>query len=220
MAGIKVMKSLFALMLLLWLSGCATPTPYDYTEFKKSKPHSILVLPPLNNTPEVAATYAVYSQLTFPLAESGYYVFPVALVDETFRQNGVTNPQEIHALSREKLRSVFGADAALYVTVTQYGSTYRVFSSVTQVTLQAQLVDLKTGAKLWSGAATAIDDQGGNSGGGLIGLLVEAAVRQIVNNLSDASYGLAGQASQRMLWTHPNGGILPGPRYPVLPQAQ
>lgn len=38
------------------------------------------------------------TQLTFPLAEAGYYVLPVALVDETLRQNGMTKPVDIHQI--------------------------------------------------------------------------------------------------------------------------
>ena len=81
------------------------------------------------------------SQATVPLAESGYYVLPVALVEETFRQNGLTVPADIHAVPVAKLREIFGADAALYVTVTEYGSKYQVISSVTRVAANARLVD-------------------------------------------------------------------------------
>ena len=63
---------------------------YDYTAYKQSRPRSILVLPPLNESPEVAASHSMLSQVTMPLAEAGYYVLPVALVDETFKQNGMS----------------------------------------------------------------------------------------------------------------------------------
>ena len=75
-----------AAVLAATVTGCANNRqPYDYTAFKQSRPASILVIPPLNNSPDVAATYSMLSQVTLPLAEAGYYVFPVSLVDETFR---------------------------------------------------------------------------------------------------------------------------------------
>ena len=99
----------------LVIGGCVTRQPYDYAAFKESRPATILVLPPINNSPDVNATYSVMSQATWPLAESGYYVFPVTLVDETFKHNGLTSATDIHGVPIEKLRGIFGADAALLV---------------------------------------------------------------------------------------------------------
>ncbi|CAG9181633.1 DUF799 domain-containing protein [Cupriavidus respiraculi] len=196
-------------------TGCATPRQVDYAAFKQARPRTILVLPPQNDSPEVQASYSVLSQATFPLAEAGYYVMPVTLVDETFKQNGLTQPGEIHAVAPEKLREIFGADAALYITVTNYGTRYTVINSATVVTANAKLVDLKTGTSLWSGQASASNNEGGNSGGGgLVGMLVAAAVKQIVNSAMDASHSVAGVASNRLLSAGQPGGILYGPRSP------
>lgn len=124
--------------------------------------------------------------MTEPLAEAGYYVFPVGLVDETFRQNGLTEAHDMHAVAPSKLQDIFGADAGLYVTVKQYGATYNVLNSVAIVSATAKLVDLKTGITLWDGAATANNNEGrGGGGGGLIGALVVAALKQIINSAAD-----------------------------------
>ncbi|WP_020423711.1 MULTISPECIES: DUF799 domain-containing protein [Cupriavidus] len=208
-------KRLFAAAAITVLAaGCAAPRKnVDYTAFKSSRPRSIVVLPPLNESPEVKATYSMLSQVTYPLAESGYYVLPVALVDETFKQNGLTTPGDIHQVAPAKLREIFGADAALYITVSKYGTSYMVINSVTAVTASAKLVDLKTGATLWSGSASATDDQG-NSGGGLIGALVAAAVKQVLNNVTEAGHKVAGVTSTRLLSAGHPGSILFGPRSP------
>jgi len=197
------------------LGACAAPpAPYDYTVFRQNRPVSMLVLPPLNETPEVTATYGVLSQVTFPLAEAGYYVVPVSLMDETFRQNGLNNPVEIHDVSPQKLREIFGADAAVYIKVTQYGTGYRVIASETRVTAQARIVDLRTGQLLWQGGATASSSESRSSSqGGLAGLLVGAVVSQIIETASDTSFKYAGVASQRLL-SHRNNGVLYGPRSP------
>lgn len=196
------------------LGACATATPYDYTAYKQNRPVSMLVLPPLNETPEVVATYGVLSQVTFPLAEAGYYVVPVSLMDETFRQNGLNNPAEIHDVSPQKLREIFGADAAVYIKITQYGTSYAIVASDTRVTVQARLVDLRTGDLLWQGSASAASSENRSSNqGGLVGLLVQAIVTQIVETATDTSIVYAGIASQRLLSPRPNG-ILYGPRSP------
>lgn len=152
--------------------------------------------------------------MTFPLAEAGYYVVQVALAAETFRQNGLDNPNDIAEVPAEKLRSIFGADAAMYVKVTQYGITYMVISSNTVVTATAKLVDLKTGTTLWTGTATASSEEGNNNGGGLIGMLITAAVKQIINSSNDAGHPIAGITSARLLLAGQPAGLLYGPRSP------
>jgi hypothetical protein len=150
-----------------------------------------------------------------PLAESGYYVLPVTLVDETFKQNGMTTPADIHQLPVTKLREIFGADAALYINVKQYGTTYAIVMSETRVTAEGRLVDLRSGKTLWAGSATASSNEGGNnSGGGLVGLLVQAVVSQIIDSLSNRGHAIAGMTSNRLLAAGRPNGILYGPRSP------
>lgn len=210
----RVMKLAACLAPAMLAVGCATHqvTPYDYTAFKAAKPRSIVVLPPLNTSPEVTASYTVLSQVTYPLAEAGYYVLPVALVEETFKQNGLSSAEDAHAVDPRKLRSIFGADAALYLTVTNFGASYTVLNSVVTVSAKARLVDLQTGATLWTGEASANNEANNNSGGGLVGALVAAAVKQIINNSTDASYPVAAAASQRLLAAGQVNGMLYGPR--------
>ncbi|HEU4843851.1 MAG TPA: DUF799 domain-containing protein [Burkholderiaceae bacterium] len=211
----RVMKLAACLAPAMLAVGCAThqATPYDYTAFKAAKPRSIVVLPPLNNSPEVTAGYTMLSLVTYPLAEAGYYVLPVALVDETFKQNGLNSAADIHAVDPHKLQGIFGADAALYVTVTSFGASYTVLNSVVTVSADARLVDLKTGTTLWTGRASANDSEGNNNnGGGLVGALVAAAVKQVINSSTDSSYPVAGVASQRLLAAGQPNGLLYGPR--------
>lgn len=200
---------------LLVLAGCATTAkPYDYAALRQAKPHSILVLPALNQTPEVDASAGVLSQVTLPLAESGYYVLPVAVTDETFRQNGMATANDAQALPVAKLREIFGADAGLYLNIRQYGSVYTVLTSAAVVTVEARLVDLRTGEALWQGSATASSAEGQSSGGGLVGMLVTALVNQIANTMSDRSVAVAGVTSGRLLSPGRQGALLNGPRSP------
>lgn len=214
----KFLKLAAMLAPAVFAVGCAThkAQPYDYRAFEASNPHSILVLPPLNNSPEVGATESVYSTVTYPLAEAGYYVMPVSLVNETFKQNGLTTTADIHNVAPEKLREIFGADAALYITVDKYGSSYNVLSSVTMVSATAKLVDLKTKTLLWDGKASVVDNgnNGGNNGGGLVGMLVQAAVTQIVNSSTNRSHEVAAQTNALMLSAGGPRSILYGPRSP------
>ncbi|MGE8376018.1 MAG: DUF799 domain-containing protein [Diaphorobacter nitroreducens] len=211
--GVRTAVAAGAAVILL-LSGCATPQPYDYSALRQAKPQSILVLPPLNQTPEVTAPAGVLSRATLPLAESGYYVLPVAVTEETFRNNGIISAQDAQELPVAKLREIFGADAALYLDVRQYGSVYSIVSSETRVTLAARLMDLRTGEQLWSGEATASSAENKSSSGGLVGMLVSALIDQIVETLSDRSVQIAEVANGRLLYAGRPGGLLHGPRSP------
>ena len=203
-----------AFLSLALLGGCAAPKTIDYAAFKQSRPKSILVLPPINESPEVQASYSLVSQVTYPLAEAGYYVLPIALVDETFRQNGLTTANDIQAVAPAKVQQIFGADAGLYITITEYGTQYMLISSDTAVTATAKLVDLKTGTTLWTGVARASSEEGNSNAGGIVGMLITAAVKQVINSSTDAAHPIAGVASARLLSAGQRTGILYGPRSP------
>jgi hypothetical protein len=205
------------LVLILTLQvGCANkaPVPYDYSHFKASNPRSILVLPPVNKTPDVRASHSMLAQVTLPLAESGFYVLPVTLVDETLRENGITEPAIAHDLPTGKLREIFGADAVLYIDVTAYGTVYKVINSHTTVTAHARLVDLKTKQMLWSGSATASTAEQQNQNQGLLVMVINAAIQQIANTINEKSHEMAGITSQRLLGAGGHHRMLYGPRSP------
>ncbi|MCE9898479.1 DUF799 domain-containing protein [Raoultella terrigena] len=214
------MKGLFAfftLALALLATGCSTGNKKstDYSAFRESKPRSILVLPPKNQSPDVNASNSLLSVVTMPLAESGYYVFPVAVVSETFKQNGVINPDDISSVPLKKLHDTFGADAVMYISITDYGTSYQVVNSDTRVTATARLVDSRTGKELWTGGATASSNEGQkNSGGGLIGVLLTAAITQIAHTSTDKAHDIAEVTGARMFSAGSNGGLLYGPRSP------
>lgn len=196
------------------VQGCATRSPVDYTAFIESRPKSILVLPPINNSPDVSASYSVLAQVTHPLAESGFYVTPVSLVAEAFKENGLTQPTQMHATSLEKLNQIFGADSALYLTITKFGPTYTVVNSETLVAIDAKLVDLRNGKTLWVGKAQASSLEGEQQQGGLAVILISAIVKQVMASTLDAGHKYAGIASERLLTAGQKDGILFGPRSP------
>lgn len=195
--------------------GVSAPPAHDYTAFRNADPHSVLVLPPINNSVEVIAPYSLMSQVSQPIAESGYYVFPVALVNQTFRSNGLTEAADIHAVPFQKVHEIFGADTGLYMTIEEYGTSYVVLSSETVVKVSATLVDLRSGVVLWQDTASASSaEQRGNGGGGLVGMLVEAALNQIIETVTDRGFDIAAISANRLLFVEDHNGLLYGPRSP------
>ena len=203
---------------------CACTTepaaPKNYPEFRESRPLSILVMPPINRSPDIKAPATFLATATVPLAEAGYYVIPVALSNETFRQNGMTVAEEAQAIEFGRLREIFGADAALYITITRFGARYQVLNSALEAEASARLVDLRTGLELWSSYAAvsdnSIDSLGSiDSAESLIALLIHAAVSQIINTVSDSSFYVGRKANYQMLsGGDKRGNILYGQYHP------
>lgn len=215
------MKKLFSLLACIaLLTGCATQRePYDYTALKQSKPKSILMVMPVNNSPDVKADTSVLARAAYPLVELGYYVYPIALVDEVFKQNGLTDGNAIRGAKLEKIHKIFGADSIFYVNVNEYGTSYKLLNSVTTVSLEGKLVDLKTGQTLWEGVGVASKGSTQSNDGVLVAL-VKAAVSQIIDTAQDKGYELANPAMHSLVYFGKNGGLLVGPYHPNYGKAQ
>ncbi len=202
----KRIAGVFTCVVLLHV-GCVKPT--DYSAYLDHMPASILVLPPLNLTTEVNASEAFLSTVTRPLAESGYYVFPMALVDQMLKENGLPTAGEMHQVPPKKLGEVFGADTVLYIVIKDWKTQYVVISSSTQVTIEYRLVDIDTGQQLWHFNQTIREGRGGLSVQGLI----EAAAYAVVSAAADRARDLAVIANATA-FGNPDHGLLKGHRHP------
>lgn len=201
--------NLIILCLAFLFSGCVNTTPKaDYSAFLQNNPKSLLVVMPTNETVEVKASNAVLTSAVLPLAEAGYYVFPVSVVNETFKNNGISEASEIQAISTQKLKEIFGADAVLYLNVSEYGSSYKIITSDTTVSINAKLVDLNNGEVLWQKTATA--SQGSSGGGNILIMLISAVIEQIASNISDRGYDVASMANLILFSQNCNDCLLYG----------
>jgi hypothetical protein len=187
------------LALLLVLGGCVTQQPYDYTNYRAHPPRSILVLPPLNESTAVEGTYSYLSTVTQPLAELGYYVFPVAVIDQYLKANGMPTAGEMQQIPLAKVAEIIGADAVLYVDLKQYGSKFQLVSSNAVVTVAAKLVDTRSATVLWEGSATA-QSNSNSSGGNFLAELIAAAITQVINSKKDISHGVCRLANAQLFY--------------------
>ena len=194
------MKKLLALVLLsssLVLTGCGPSTTFTmvkaedvFPNLTKAQPKSILVLPAKNTTTSVDATNHFRYSITQPLAEKGYYVFPVSLVDSFFKSENLSEADMIRNIPPQKLREIFGADAILFVDINAWDTSYTVLNSSVDVGVSFELIDAKTGKNMWQNNAYAYSMQGLDGNNGLVGLLV-SAVQTAVNtgvNYSELAY--------------------------------
>lgn len=203
---------------VLVLMGCETSPPKSHAKFEAVKPRSVLVLPPVNNTVEIDATYVYLSTISQPIGEMGYYVFPVEVVDAFMKDNGISEPFEMHQIPLDKLTEVFGADTVLKIQIDDFGQKYVLLSSNTVVGANAELIDLKTGQIIWKGRAQASEGSG-DAGAGLTGMMVAAVVDQVIDSLQSRVRDVARSANNFMIQSR-STGFSPGPYYPVEPKAK
>lgn len=192
-----------ALLGLLALAGCHTVKPYDYTNFREHPPRSILVLPPLNESSAVEGTYGYLSTVTRPIAERGYYVFPVAVIDQFMKANGLPTAGDMQQAPLAKVREVTGADAVMYLKLKDYGSHYHLLTDVTVVSVEARLVDTRTGVLLWAGNGTA--EQASQGTGNLFGDMIAAALVQAINKKTDHAHQVSRLANANMFFPDSTG---------------
>ena len=108
-----------------------------------------------------------------------------------------------------KVREYFGADAVLFTTIKKWDLSYMVIASNLTVSVDCELKSTKSDQILWKYCGTIIVDlSGGNTGGGLVGLIAKAIVTAVSTAMADY-VPHARQANYRALYTMPYGKYHP-----------
>ena len=209
----KHLSFVIAASSLLLLSACITPPAKpDYTKFFDHQPRSILVVPPSNKTTAVDAPAVFLTTVSAAFAERGYYVFPVFLVQAILTDLGATDEGAIATVPPDKFKEVFGTDSILYVTITDWTTSYIVLASNIIVGAEYRLVDAATGDILWTHKERVVHNSGGG-GGGLIGALVVAAVQAAITATTVQYRPIAIQANE-FAANRSGYGLPAGPYHP------
>lgn len=203
-------KLLYSIVFLVLLSGCIATQPKNYDKFNAVSPHSILIVPVVNNSVEVTAPDYFLSTITIPLAEQGYYIFPVNLVKRMLEDDGLSDANLVHNASVEKLSNLFGADAVLYVIINQWDAKYMILSTQVTVDLAYVIKDGRTGETLWEHQQNMVYVPQNNSSGNPFVDLIVMAVNAAVTKAAPNYIPLANQANAKT-FTYPGSGIPPGP---------
>lgn len=208
----KRINPVVLIVFIAFLAGCVTP-PKDYTKFVTANPRSLLIVPVVNNSVEVTAADYMLSTITIPLAENGYYVFPVNLVKRIMEDEGLSDASLVHASPTEKLCNLFGADAALYITIEKWDAQYLLLSTQVNVELKYQIRDGKTGDILWDDQEKMVYVPHNSSSGNPFVDLIVMAVNAAVTKAAPNYIPLAKQANAKA-FMYPGPGIPPGPYAP------
>ncbi|MBS0579371.1 MAG: DUF799 family lipoprotein [Proteobacteria bacterium] len=202
--------------LALALAGCVTTVPpahSDFTQLRTEAPHSILVVPAINSSMAVNAPDYYLATITIPLAERGYYVFPVNMVKSVLADDGLSDANLVHAADPHRLGEMFGADAVLYVSIDHWDAKYVVLSTTVTVELHYSLKSTHTGLELWKNHQTFTYSPQSSSSGGLAGLIADA-VAAAVTKAAPNYMPLANQANNMAINTK-GTGLPAGPYLPT-----
>jgi hypothetical protein len=202
-----------SLALLSGLAGCATAPPKDYTKFLSASPRSILVVPVVNKTVDVDAPAYFLSTLPVPVAERGYYVFPANLVKRLLEDDGLADASLVHGADPARLCNLFGADAALYVSIEKWEAKYLVLTTQVTVEFEYVLKDGKTGDTIWADKKAMVYSPQQQSSGSPLAALIAAVVSAAVTKAAPNYMPLARRANAEVM-EYPGPGFPAGPYSP------
>lgn len=203
-AFVSTAASTACLATTLLLTGCASnpAAKQDLSAFNAAKPRSILVVPAANKSLDVDAPNYLLSTLTVPLAERGYYVFPVHTAKTVLEQEGFYDGDQIQKQPPEALARLFGADAVLFVTINRWDAQYAVVATTVTVDFDYRLVS-KDGTELWKANKKMQYSPQQQNTGSVIGNLVAAAVSAALTRAKPNYMPLAQSANLQVLTTGP-----------------
>lgn len=181
----KALKLASLILCVLFLANCAPKLLSKgdaYPDHYKEVPHSILVLPPINESTAADAKDFYSATIMAPLAFTGYYVFPIEVVTEILKKEGLADTEMLMNTPPQKFKEYFGADAVLYLKILKWDTFYFVLGGNVTVAINGELKSTNTGKTLWKYDGSLTLDTTGedrNIGGmaGLVLRLVETAIK-------------------------------------------
>ncbi|MEY4077154.1 MAG: hypothetical protein RIQ69_1524 [Pseudomonadota bacterium] len=198
------MKWLLVLAAVI-LTGCAANAPKkDLSAFHAAAPRSILVVPSVNKTLDVDAPNYLLSTLPVPLAEKGYYVFPVHTTKTILEQEGFYEGEQIHTQPPETLARMFGADSILYVRINRWDAQYAFLTTTVTVDFDYRIVN-KDGAELWKANQKMVyQPQNNNNAASPMAALIAAAINAAATRAAPNYMPLAKQANAQVFVLGPH----------------
>lgn len=206
-----IRRILAAIALMAGLSACAVPQAKNYEAFAAANPYSILVVPPVNRSVDAMAGEYLSTTIARPLANRGYYVFPVNLVRRVLEEDGLPDPDMVHAADPTHVGQLFGADSVLYITIEKWTAKYLVVNTSVEVDISYKLKETATGTTIWEHRQIAQYQTNQGGGGSVAGLIIQAVAAAIAKAKPDY-IGLARQAN-RAAFSTPEQGLPAGPHF-------
>ena len=168
-------------------ASCGTTASFTrgelYPKMYEEKPVTLLVMPPINNSNNVEAKELLYTSISLPLAEAGYYVISPHLAMEIFKAESAYDAENFFDQSVGMFGRVFGADAVIFSVIDEW----KKVGFGIQTKLKFIIKSTRTNEVLFDRTCNLYLDLNDNNyyGGGLVGVLANVAVSAINTALTD-----------------------------------
>ncbi len=103
----------------------------QYAAMYENMPVTILVMPPINNTVNVEAKDLLYTSISRPLAEAGYYVISPLLAMDILKAESAYDAELFIDSPLTMFKNYFGADAVIFSQIDTW--TKREFGIETKI---------------------------------------------------------------------------------------
>ena len=119
---ISVMKKFIYFMLAcLLLTSCgmmnSVTRQTQYAKMYEENPVTLLVMPPINNSANVEAKDLLYTSISRPLAEAGYYVISPLLAMDVLKAESAYDSENFFDAPLTAFYNYFGADAVVFTII-------------------------------------------------------------------------------------------------------
>ena len=212
-ASKKTLINIFTLTLIVLLSGCAgitkTTKGSEFPKMYEEQPRSLLILPPMNESSDAEAKRYYMTTIETPFALMGYYTFPVEIVSDIMKQEGVYDTELLYNMPLDKFNEFFDADAVLFTRIKEWKVSYAVVASSLTVSIEAEIRSTKSNETLWRYSGTVVVDLSGGSGGGSLAGLIASAVATAINTAMADYVEYAKVANYRTITSLPAGPYSP-----------
>ena len=177
----------------------------QYAKMYEEKPITLLVMPPINNSTNVEAKDLLYTSISRPLAEAGYYVISPLLAMDILKAESAYDSEMFFDAPLTSFQNYFGADAVVFSVIDTWAKKgmgietkirYVIKSAYTNEILFDRSCDLFLDLSIDSGAS------------GLLGALVDLAASAI-NTAATDHIMAARKANYYILRDIPRGKYSP-----------
>ena len=89
----------------------------QYAKMYEEKPITLLVMPPINNSANVEAKDLLYTSISRPLVEAGYYVISPLLAMDVLKAESAYDAEMFFDAPLSAFQNYFGADAVVFSVI-------------------------------------------------------------------------------------------------------
>lgn len=120
----KIQLCLIATLVSILMSSCALTTIQTraslYPKMYEEDPATIVVMPPINNTANVDAKDLLYTSISYPLIEAGYYVISPHITMEFLKAESAYDAELFINGDMAKFGEIFGTDAVVFSIIDEW----------------------------------------------------------------------------------------------------